>query len=311
MDDIDLFLSMMLMGNSRLPYKELADTFGMSVNSIHKRVKSLVELGIIQNFNTKLNLAYFPNAINVLLFGVSRAKKTDLLIDKLGENECIYNATQGSGNYIYVHANIENLNQLDSVVSFMKTVGKMAELTVGLESQPERFDFPQTKTRDLSNLDFLIINSLKDNSRKPISEIAVEVGANTKTIKRRLDRMLENNLINFSIDWYPDKTPMNLSMVIIKLKSNISIDKATIIGKIREICGPSAIFIWNFSNLPDTLLLCLWTRTGKELQQFEIDLNLDEFDSIKINVLIKGKNFPNWRNKFLEDKIKEIKANKE
>ncbi|UCD01518.1 MAG: Lrp/AsnC family transcriptional regulator, partial [Promethearchaeota archaeon] len=288
MDDIDLFLSMMLMGNSRIPYKELADTFGMSVNSIHKRVKSMVELGIIENFNTKLNLAYFPNASNVLLFGVSRAKNTELLIDKLGENECIYNATQGSGNYIYAHANIVNLNQLDSLVSFIKTVGEMDELTVGLESSVTGIESPETKTRDLSNLDFFIINSIKDNSRKPISEIALEVGANTKTVKRRLDRMIENNLILFSIDWYPDKTPMNLSMVKIKLKPDISVDKKTIIDKVREICGSSAIFVWSFSNLPDTLLLCLWTRTGKELQQFENNLNLDEFDSIKVNVLIKG-----------------------
>ncbi|MFW9826585.1 MAG: winged helix-turn-helix transcriptional regulator [Candidatus Thorarchaeota archaeon] len=311
MDDIDLFISMMLMGNSRIPYKELANTFGMSVNSIHKRVKSMVDLGIIKNFNTKISLSYFPNTSNVILFGVSRAKNAELLIDKLGENEFIYNATKGSSNYIYAHANIKNLNQLDSVVSFMKTVGEMDELTVGLESETGRFGYPETKIRDLSNLDFLIINSLKDNSRKNISDIAVEVGANTKTVKRRLDRMIENNLINFSIDWYPDKTPMNLSMVKIKLKSKISIDKSALIGKIREICGSSAILIWKFSNLPDTLLLCLWTRTTRELQKFENDLNLDEFDSIKVNVLVKGKNFPNWRTTFLEDKIKEIKAIKD
>lgn len=177
MDDIDLSLSIILMANSRIPYRELADKFGMNVNSIHKRVKSLVESGIIENFNTKLNLTYFPNASNVLLFGTSRAKNTELLIDKLGEQECIYNATQGSGNYLYIHANIKNLNQLDSLVSFMKTVGEMDEFTVGLESSITGIELPESKAWDLSNLDFLIINSLKDNSRKPISEIAIEGGA--------------------------------------------------------------------------------------------------------------------------------------
>jgi len=54
MDEIDLALSLMLMANSRASYKELADIFNMSVNSIHKRVKSLVELGIIQKFRTTL-----------------------------------------------------------------------------------------------------------------------------------------------------------------------------------------------------------------------------------------------------------------
>jgi hypothetical protein len=106
----------------------------------------MVELKIIQNFNTKISYAYFPNASNVVLFGVSRAKNTDLLVDKLGNNECIYNIAQGSGNYFYIHAYIENLNQLDSIVSFVKTIGEMDELIVGLGSGVDRFDFPETNT---------------------------------------------------------------------------------------------------------------------------------------------------------------------
>jgi len=44
MDEIDISLSMALMVNSRIPYKELAEKFDMSVNSIHKRIKNLVTL---------------------------------------------------------------------------------------------------------------------------------------------------------------------------------------------------------------------------------------------------------------------------
>ncbi|MHA2038055.1 MAG: winged helix-turn-helix transcriptional regulator, partial [Promethearchaeota archaeon] len=69
MDNIDFGISMMLAMNSRIPYRELAENFNMSVNSIHKRIKSMVDLGVIQNFNTKLSMLNFPNAVYAILFG--------------------------------------------------------------------------------------------------------------------------------------------------------------------------------------------------------------------------------------------------
>ena len=71
MDNIDFGLCMMLVVNSRIPYRELAEIFNMSTNSIHKRIKSMVDLGVIQNFNTKIGMVNFPNALSVLLFGTT------------------------------------------------------------------------------------------------------------------------------------------------------------------------------------------------------------------------------------------------
>lgn len=51
MDDIDFTISLLLMANSRRSYRELAEMFKMSVNSIYKRIKSMVDLGIIEIFN--------------------------------------------------------------------------------------------------------------------------------------------------------------------------------------------------------------------------------------------------------------------
>ena len=47
MDAIDFGLCMSLVLNSRVQYKELAEIFNMSVNSIHKRIKSLVDIGVL------------------------------------------------------------------------------------------------------------------------------------------------------------------------------------------------------------------------------------------------------------------------
>jgi DNA-binding Lrp family transcriptional regulator len=62
MDEIDFTISFMLMANSRISYSNIADQFNMSVNSIYKRIKSMVELGIIQSFKTRLSFKTLYNS---------------------------------------------------------------------------------------------------------------------------------------------------------------------------------------------------------------------------------------------------------
>jgi len=305
MDEIDLALSLMLMANSRASYKELADIFNMSVNSIHKRVKSLVELGIIQKFRTTLGFAYFKQ-INVIMYGTSRVIDKKALMEKLGSHDCIYNVTQASGNLIYIYAYIRSLAELDTLVSYVREKGEIVSLTVGLEKGSPSIFFKDFKEVSLSPLDYKIIYSLKDNSRKTISEIAEEVGYSTKTIKRHLDNLIEKYLINFTIDWYPDKTPEILSMIIVKRKQSIKTNESQYIDELRKIYGQKIIISWTFTNLPELVLITVWTQSMKELQKIEMDLMEADFDSVNVTVLVEGKMFPTWVDQYLEDKIKEI-----
>lgn len=240
MDEIDFGLCMSLVVNSRIAYKALAETFNMSVNSIHKRIKSLVELGVLYNFNTKLSLLNFPNSVNVIMFGNSKAENIDELLDKLGRHECIFNVTRASGNLYYIHANLKDFNGLNPLISFIRQEGETDDLEIGLDSTPPSANAPITSETDpsskyinkvwqkeyrYSDLDFLIINSLKINSRKPITDITDEVGTTPKTVRRHLNKMIEEKLLDFSIEWYPDKSSIILTIIILKLDSTLHEDK--------------------------------------------------------------------------------------
>ena len=89
MDEIDFTICMLLMANSRTPYKKFAETFHISVNSIHKRIRSLVDSNIIQSFKTRLGFANFPNISNIIMFGVPIVKDKKEFMQKLGKNENI------------------------------------------------------------------------------------------------------------------------------------------------------------------------------------------------------------------------------
>ncbi len=322
MDNIDFGICMMLMVNSRIPYRKLAETFNMGVNSIHKRIKSMVDLGIIQNFNTKLNLFNFSSAINVVMFGrTKKGNKADLLQD-LGNYESIFNVTQASGDLFYIHSHIKNISELNPLVSFVRQKGEFHDLEIGLISDSPTPNAPQSSKiiqesrtdnleelgdNKLSNLDFLIINALKDNSRKSVTDISEEIGASTKTVKRHINRLEEKKLIDFSIDWYPDKSAVIISIIILKLNPSAKVDKSTLEIDLRKKYGQTILFSWKFANLPNLMLICVWTHTMKEHQEIESSLMSQDFDSVKITILVVGKMFPTWRDTYLEDKVRNIK----
>jgi len=306
MDEIDFTISLMLIANSRISYRELAEMLKMSVNSVHKRVKSLVKIGVIQNFQAKLGYIFFPNTINVTMFGETPTKNRKTLMEKLGNHECIYNVSQASGNLFYIHAYIRNLNELDSLVSFVRKTGEIKELSVGLGKGSTSSDINNSNDITISKLDYLIINSLKDNSRKTISDVADEIGASTKTVRRHLDTLIEKHLVRFTIDWYPDKTPEIMSMITLKLKPNIDFDDAIFMDSLRKRYGIKIVFHWAFSNLPNLLVICTWTKNMKEIQEIESFLMSMEFESVDVNVLVEGKMYLTWVDTYLDNKIKEF-----
>ena len=308
MDEIDISLSMILIANSRIPYKELAEKFDMSVNSIHKRVKSLVDLAVIQGFRAKLGFTNFPGITNIIIFGLSDLRQKKQLINKLGENEYIYNVTQGSGNAFYIHAYLRNISELDALVSFIRKIGNLKDLIVGIDKRMPPIALEELNFKPPTDLDYLIINSLKNNSRKSISDIALEVGVSTKTVRRRLDRLVENFLIQFQIDWYPDKTGIIPSMIHLKLDINKIIEDKEFEDKLTKKFGSKILFTWSFSNLPNFKIVFIWTQSMKELQELQASLLSENYEKVDLTVLIEGKMFPTWIDTYLDDKVREIKV---
>jgi len=308
MDEIDFTICMLLMANSRIPYKEFAELFHISVNSIHKRIRSLVNNKIIQSFNARLGFANFPNVSNIIMFGIPNVKDRKDLMDNLGRNENIYNVKRASGNLFYIYAYIRNTSELDYLISFIRKAGDVRELTVGIDRNMPFFSLGEKKK--LSDMDYLIIDSLKDNSRKNRSDISNELNISTKTVSRRLDNLINNFLIQFQIDWYPDNSGQVTSILILKLKSDLIVDDNEFIKNLRNQYGSKILFTWSFSNLPNIKLVSVWTETMKELQNIETSfLSETRYESVEVTVLIEGKMYPTWIDKQLEDKISNIKQN--
>jgi DNA-binding Lrp family transcriptional regulator len=296
MDETDLLLIKILLVDSRTSYRELAENLDLSVNAVHKRIQSLMEEGVIHRFTTKVSLPAI-GAATALVYGFSRGKM-DEVSARLAEDDHIYWVSQASGGMLYVGAYLRNIGELEGVVSLVRAKGLVDSPTVGILAGPP----PSAKDAVLSKLDLRIIKKLEDDSRKPVSDVAEELNTSAKTVRRRLDRLLDNKLIECSLEWYPDKSNDIMSMFHIRLDP--SVDRAQFAFSLLSKYSPAGLFFFLFSNLPDTILFCTWSSNMKDVNEIcrKMDAEAGVASSVPF-ILYGGQVFETWRERLVDERL--------
>ncbi len=299
MDKTDVVLIQLLLINSRLSYGELAEKLNLSVNAVHKRIQILIETGVIRKFTAKLS-GLAVNLINVFISGTSQLSTFQDLPDKLKKQGSIYWLSIGGGKYLYIGAYLRSINELEQLVSYVKKEAKIAEPTVGIMAVPHMPFFANSKPADkvLCDLDYRIVHSLRDNARKPVSDIADELCVSAKTVRRRLTRMMKNGLIELSVEWYPDASNDIITLIDLHLKPDIDMSIAyTLLKKY----SPNMLFYWAFANIPNIAVYVVWTPSMKELQNIRENLEKEkDVTAVVPNILYVGYIFNTWRDQLTE-----------
>jgi DNA-binding Lrp family transcriptional regulator len=304
LDKTDMSLIMLLSANSRLSYAELAEKLKLSVNAVHKRIQQLIEAGVIKKFTAKVSILA-AQAMVVYVFGTSQLGSFHDLPDKLREQGCIYWLAVGSGKFLYIGAYLKNITELEPLVSFVRKAAGLPEPTVGI-MQPWVPWVPQVpvnvKPSDLAlcGLDYRIIWSLKDDSRKAVADVAAELGVSAKTVRRRLERMVKNSLVEFSLEWYPDKSNDITTLMDLHLKPDA--DMHVVPYQILRKYSPNALYYWSYANIPSTLTFVIWTNSMGELQSLRENLEKEPaVASVVPNILYIGYIFETWRDRLAQD----------
>ena len=287
-------LILLLLQNSRLSYAELADKLNLSVNAVHKRIQQLIETDVIHKFTAKVSMLA-SQAIPIYIFGTSQLPNFKDLPDKLRSHGSIYWLAIGSGKFLYIGAYIKNLSELEPTISFIKKEAGICEQTVGI-AQPPQMPLINLKPADLTlcNLDYQIISSLRGDARKAIGDIANELGISSKTVRRRLNRMIKNNLIELTLEWYPDKSDDITTLMDLRLKPESNI--ANVAYQILKKYSTNALFYWSFANIPNAVTFVIWTNSMGELDKLHERIEKEpEVISAVPYILCTGYIFETWR----------------
>ena len=302
MDRTDVSLCLFLMTNSRTPYHELAARLGLSINAVHKRIKAMIDSGIIRAFTARPSLTSLE-AISVWVFGRSEAPRPSEVHLGLKTNDSTYWVANSGGGYVYVGGYLRNLSELEPYVAFVKREGGITDPTVGIIPYPPN-RYPREQ---LSRLDYQILASLHRDSRRPVSDVASEVRASAKTVHRRLERMIEKSLVDLSIDWYPDAS--NDIVALCHATMDRRADRAEVLAALEQRYPQNIMIHVLFSNIPNQFVLFLWTNSMKQMEDLREGLGAAEgVGSVLLNVLQIGYMFETWRDGLVREKAGSSKA---
>ncbi|HZA61814.1 MAG TPA: AsnC family transcriptional regulator [Nitrososphaeraceae archaeon] len=197
LDTIDLNILSTLARDCRTSYSRIGSQIGLTSKSVKARVKNMLRSGVIEKFVVRVNPAAFGYRTAIVLIRTSNGITKDDVIQRIKEfGDLAYHAHHVGSTSVAAliikkpldEKIIRSLNDRLKPATVVRT--SVAELSV-----------PST---DLSDTDLRIIKCLLlSGARIEISDIAKEVGISEKTTTRRLDRMKEGRLLDFSLQCSP------------------------------------------------------------------------------------------------------------
>jgi DNA-binding Lrp family transcriptional regulator len=305
MDDTDRKLMLQICANPRMRLRELAKNIGISTQAVHHRIHVLTEIGVIEGITAGISIHYL-RAVPLIIFGRSKTTSVNKTLDVLGESEFSSLALVAGGNYLYVIGLLRDISELDGYTEFVKRVGEMPEPTVGIFG----LDYPEYRLttdggkrnqiyRELSPLDLKIIASLKDDARRPIADVANDVGVSTKTVRRHLDDMMSEGSLEFYVPWDPVAGENTLLMIHVSLRDGT--DKVEVGKRLLSKYPLQIVFIRTFRNIPGFLWCVLSMEKPTEIRRIlrEIAEDKDVLTSMP-NFVYLERNYATWRDKLPE-----------
>src|SRR5919106_6015141 len=201
-DNTDLQIVRLLARDSRTSYKNIASVVGLTQSATRKRINKMVSNGVIQKFVVITNpatLGYEKLCLLIVKNIDKTTKAKDLLkrVSLLGD--VISYTMQLEGSYIFV-IYVRNIGQ--DKIAVLSDLLKPAIL----EAVFAAFRPP---TMRIYSSDFKIMKWLLSDARMPVEDIAKETSLSTKTVRRRLEKMRENDVLHFSI--LPNLSSMKLT----------------------------------------------------------------------------------------------------
>ena len=197
LDKNDLTILPALARDCRTSYSSIGSQIGLTSKSVKARVKKMVRSEVIEKFVVRVNPAAFGYRTAIVLIRTSNGITKDDVIQRVKEfGDLAYHAhhvgsTSVAALIIKKPLNekiIQSLNDRLKPATVVRT--SVAELSVA--------------STDLSETDLRIIKCLLlSGARIEISDIAKEVGISEKTTTRRLNRMKEMRLLDFSLQCSP------------------------------------------------------------------------------------------------------------
>ena len=293
MDEIDLTILRKLLEYSRITYRELAEITKLSVSAVHKRIRSLIDEGITNAFIARPSLLALKY-LSVLIFGRSNAKSMTAVSKELGQHENIKFVGIAGGKFLYISTFLRNISELQDFSAYVSKTAQISEPTIAILNLPY-----MTTPEPLTTIDYKILKALNRDARKPITDVADDVGLSAKTVRKRLNRMIENKLASFTIEWMPQK---NSFIIVFHVTLKEGTDVNSTIQYINEKYSKNVAYCFSFSNIPNFITVNTWAKNADDSMKIQEELQTEGFKDIIPHIYLSAEWYDCWVDQLLRTK---------
>ena len=220
MDSTDFKILKILNENSRRSYLGISKELEISANAVQKRVNEMIGEGVIISFEIGFDAQLLK--LNTCISDIKLKGKfiTSEIISELKKIPNIFFFAFTIGNVFTVMFHYESTKDLEQIIEQISLVKNVSNVITSIPRSQQSIKLAP------SSLDWKIINCLNHNVRKKNHEVAKELGVSTKTIKRRLDRLLKEGVIVFtlSVDLSKAKNCI-IFLLIVDIKTGVKKEK--------------------------------------------------------------------------------------
>jgi DNA-binding Lrp family transcriptional regulator len=137
-------------------------------------------------------------------------------------------------------------------------------------------------------MDVKIVEALRDNARRPVTELAKELGVATRTVNRHIDRLVKEMLVHFAIGWHPQQSGDIITALHLAVRRDQDRDKAAV-ALVRRL-ATREIITYSFSDKPGSIICLAWSPTILSLNELIRDLENDGmYEEVVPNVILDAR----------------------
>ncbi len=193
LDPKDIEILKILTYDSRTSYSDMSTSIGLTVNAVKSRIKDILASKAIGNFLTIPNFAIFGFKISYSLL-IKHDGDSDDFVSRLSSLGYVYMQIDFFDDTSLLRVLLKNEMDMstDMVTKLVKPHEIMRTFNERLHS-----DFIPLQT------DYKIIKCLVLEPRIRIIDLARKISMSEKTVIRRLEMMLKNRILDFTVQYNP------------------------------------------------------------------------------------------------------------
>lgn len=141
----------------------------------------------------------------------------------------------------------------------------------------------EPETAKMDEIDSRILEILKRDARKPYTEVAEEIGASEGTVRNRVQKMVDNNVIRrFTVS-----TSVGNVRAMIEVEVDIDVETSTVSN---EIAGWEGVdFVWEISGNEDIMVVVDVANTSEVNNLITRIRQLDQTVSTRTRLILDEK----------------------